>query len=76
MFMTLVFAGFFDKRDLETIRTDKVKIIDTINKDKTYEPIAEFIRSKGAKLDDLIPKLQASLAPLEKVCVPVKSLDK
>lgn len=75
MFMTLVFAGFFDKRELETIRTDKVKIIDTINKDKTYEPIAEFIRSKGAKLDDLIPKLQASLAPLEKVCVPVKGVD-
>ncbi len=75
IFMTLVFAGFFDKRELESIRTDKVKIIDTINTDKTYVPIAELIRAKGTKLEDLIPKLQASLAPLEKVCVPVKGLE-
>lgn len=72
MYLTLVFSGFYDKRDLDTMREDKVKIIDTLNTDKTYVPIAEFIRTKGSKLDDLIEKLKTVTAPLEAVCTKVK----
>ena len=76
MYLTLVFAGFFDKKELESLRGDKIKIIDTLNTDKTYASVAEYIKTKEAKLDDLIPMLQKVLGPLEAVCTPAKSVGK
>ncbi|HUD19762.1 MAG TPA: hypothetical protein VMR81_04940 [Patescibacteria group bacterium] len=73
MYLSLVFAGFFDKRELETIRTDKIKIIDTINKGKEYAEIAEYIKTKQSNMDELIVKLQKVLKPLEDVCQPLQA---
>lgn len=70
MYLSLVFTGFFDKRDTEAIRGDKAKILTVLAEQKQYQALAVYIKSKEAKLDDLIEKLKGEFKALEEVCSP------
>ncbi|OGG11423.1 hypothetical protein A2Z00_05565 [Candidatus Gottesmanbacteria bacterium RBG_13_45_10] len=74
MYLSLVFTGFFDKRDVDATRSDKAKIIDTFNTHASYKPLAEYIKSKEAKLDSLIEELKKVLKPMEEVCQQSQTL--
>jgi F-type H+-transporting ATPase subunit alpha len=67
LMLSLVYTGFFDKMDLESLRSLKKNIISTLQS-SAYKVLADAV--KTAKLDDLITQLKGQLKPLEDICTP------
>jgi len=63
--LSLVFTGFFDKQDVEFVRTYKTIIITTIQSGM-YKTLVEA--AKKVKLDELITLLTNQLKPLQEAC--------
>ncbi len=63
--LSLVFTGFFDKMDLDSLRTLKKKVVATLQS-STYKTVMDA--TKTAKLDELITQLKTQLKPLEDAC--------
>ncbi len=70
LYLALVFTGFFDKKDIEFVRANKRTILKTITENKEYVKLAQYVKDKDAKLDDLIGQLRKTLEPLEEACQP------
>jgi F-type H+/Na+-transporting ATPase subunit alpha len=68
LMLSLVFTGFFDKMDADSVRTQKKTIITTLES-STYKTLVDAV--KTAKLDDLIVQLKGQLKPLEDATVVV-----
>ncbi|MCL5797641.1 MAG: hypothetical protein M1366_02475 [Patescibacteria group bacterium] len=66
LLLTLVFATFFDNKDLDFLKKYKQKIIDTLSQEKTYKDIAAQLDK--LKYKELVELLQKNLQPLENAC--------
>jgi F-type H+/Na+-transporting ATPase subunit alpha len=62
LMLSLVFAGFFDSKDLEFVKSHKQKVIETL-KSSVYKPLVDA--TKTAKLDELITQLKGQLKSIE-----------
>ncbi len=61
--LSLVFAGFFDKAEVDAVRTGKAKFINTIATTEPFKGLAEGI--KDHKLEDLIETLTKEMGALK-----------
>lgn len=66
LYLSLVFAGYFDERDFEGVRSNKGALIDKITKDPAFTALRGEI--KTIKFDQLVEKLKGMLGPLESIC--------
>jgi F-type H+/Na+-transporting ATPase subunit alpha len=65
LMLSLVFTGFFDKQDLEFVRSQKKTVVKTLES-SVYKTLVEAV--KKVKLDELITQLKDQLKPLEAAC--------
>ena len=64
LFLGLVFAGFFDERDITFVHENKTAILDAVEKSNTFKSMADKI--KDYKFDDLISELSKVQDELKK----------
>jgi F-type H+/Na+-transporting ATPase subunit alpha len=72
VYLALVFAGFFDKRDIEFVRAQKRTVLKTIQENDVYKKLTTYAKEKEAKIDNLIVELSHNLKPLEDACQTVQ----
>ena len=65
LMLSLVFTGFFDKQDIEFVRTKKTIIVKTLES-SVYKTMVEAV--KKVKIDELIEEFVKQLKPLEDAC--------
>jgi F-type H+-transporting ATPase subunit alpha len=65
LMLSLVYTGFFDKTDIEFVRSQKKTIISTLQS-SAYKVLLDAV--KTAKLDDLINQFKGQLKPLTDAC--------
>lgn len=63
MLLTLVYAGFFDTKELDWVREKKDKVIKILAENQTYREMAGGVMKM--KFDDLVEQLKANLKPIE-----------
>ncbi|MFC1647323.1 hypothetical protein ACFL1A_03490 [Patescibacteria group bacterium] len=63
LFLTLVFTGYFDNAEIESVRANKEKIIEVLKKESVYQDMINKIEDK--KYEEIEESLKNNLKPLE-----------
>ena len=72
LYLSLVFSGFFDNREISWVKTSKATIIKTLTEHPEFTPIKQTLAT--TKLDDLIDVLKTKHGVLEAVCQPKQNV--
>ena len=72
LYLSLVFSGFFDNREISWVKGSKAEIIKTLVEHPEFTPLKQALPT--TKLDDLIDILKTKHGVLEAACQPKQNV--